>query len=112
MGYKGCTNCGKTMKTDGSPCPACGLTDEQAAVHSAAAKWLCTSCGAQTNPVTHTKGSFVIEVVLWFLMILPGVLYTVWRITSREQVCPACRKPTLIPIDSPVARATLAQLER
>lgn len=113
MGHKGCTNCGKTMKDDGSPCPSCGLTAEGAAVRDASAKWLCTSCGSQVSrQKTLTKGSVVIEIILWLMIILPGLLYSVWRLTSRQKVCPQCLKPTLIPIDSPMARATMAQLSR
>lgn len=111
MGYKGCTVCGKTMKDDGTPCPHCGLTEGQAASHNSTARWFCTSCGSQTNPITIVKGSFGVEVLLWLLMILPGVLYSLWRITSKEKGCPQCRKPTLIPIDSPIARAALANLK-
>jgi RNA polymerase subunit RPABC4/transcription elongation factor Spt4 len=111
MGYKGCTHCGKTMKDDGSPCPGCGLTAEGAAVRDASAKWLCTSCGSQvSHQKSVTQGSFLVEILLWLLMILPGVLYSLWRLTSRKKVCPQCLQPALIPIDSPIARATMARL--
>lgn len=110
MGHKGCTNCGKTMKDDGSPCPGCGLTTEGAIGRDAAAKWLCTSCGSQVGrPKKLTKGSFLIEIVLWIMIILPGLLYSIWRLTSKQTVCPQCLQPTLIPIDSPIARATMAK---
>jgi len=107
MGHKGCTDCGKTMKDDGSACPHCGLTEAQIAGRGG--RFLCTTCGAVTNPVTITKGSFLIELVLWLMMILPGLVYSIWRLTSRITACPACKNPTLIPLASPVAQATLAR---
>ena len=105
MGYKGCPNCFKTMKDDGSPCPHCSMTEAEVAARGG--QWLCTTCGAQTNPITLTKGSFGIEIILWLLMILPGVLYSVWRLTTRERGCPVCRKSTLIPLTSPIAQQIL-----
>lgn len=111
MGYRGCTNCGKTMRDDGSECPSCGLTTGQFAARASDARFLCTTCGATVNSATTvTKGSFLIEVVLWLMMILPGLLYSIWRLTSRFKACPNCKNPTLIPIDSPVARATIERL--
>lgn len=61
---------------------------------------ICTTCGVLTNPVSHTKGSCLIEGILWLFFLIPGLIYSIWRITSREDVCPACKgKP--IPINSP-----------
>jgi hypothetical protein len=62
---------------------------------------ICTSCGYQGKPVTCTRGSFWIEVVLWICGILPGVIYTVWRLTTRARVCPRCRQPSMIPLNTP-----------
>lgn len=65
----------------------------------------CQNCGSVGLPTTRVKGSFGVEVVLWLLMILPGLLYSVWRLTTKEQVCPKCGAPHMIPVDSPKARA-------
>jgi ribosomal protein L37E len=62
---------------------------------------ICTTCGFQGKPKTRTKGSIWIEIVLWICMILPGVIYSIWRLTTREQVCPKCGNPTMIPLDTP-----------
>lgn len=117
MGHLGCPRCAKTMKDDGSPCPACGFEmplTPGASLHDRVAhavsvgfapRWICTACGTPGNPVTQTKGSFLVEIILWLMMILPGVIYSIWRLTSRAKVCPACRQPSMIPIDSPVAKA-------
>jgi hypothetical protein len=69
--------------------------------------WYCQHCGSLGAPTTRVKGSFVIEVILWFCLLVPGLLYTVWRLTTKEQVCPTCSAPGMIPADSPRARAAL-----
>ena len=69
----------------------------------------CQNCGAIGKPKTRTKGSFLIEVFLWLCLIIPGVIYSLWRLTSREKVCPSCGAPNMIPADSPKARAALAE---
>lgn len=50
-----------------------------------------------------TKGSLVIEIILWLLMILPGAIYTVWRLTTKAPACRECGSRELIPPDSPRA---------
>ena len=69
----------------------------------------CTACGYADEPVTVTPGSILIEVVLWLCLIVPGLIYSVWRIAARRDVCPACGGSSLIPIRSPVAQKTLRE---
>jgi hypothetical protein len=64
----------------------------------------CTQCGTIDKPKTETKGSLAIEIILWLLMILPGVIYTVWRLTTRGPVCRTCGAKEIIPPDSPRAK--------
>lgn len=65
---------------------------------------ICTTCGTQDIPKTHVRGSFGIEVVLWLCFLLPGLIYSVWRLTTKQQVCRSCGASNLVPIDSPVGR--------
>jgi hypothetical protein len=64
----------------------------------------CPQCGTIDKPKTTTKGSFGIELILWLCMILPGALYSVWRLTTRGPACAKCGAKELIPPDSPRAR--------
>lgn len=41
-------------------------------------------------------------------MVVPGIVYWVWRQTSKESRCPLCNRATLIPTASPIGRAILA----
>lgn len=62
---------------------------------------VCTSCGYVGFPIRITKGSLLIEIFLWLLVIIPGVIYSIWRLTSRYDACPGCKNASMIPIDSP-----------
>jgi hypothetical protein len=64
----------------------------------------CTRCGTVASPKRHTRGSFLIELVLWCCLIVPGLIYSLWRLTTRAWVCRACGSTEIIPPDSPRAR--------
>jgi len=63
----------------------------------------CMTCGMEAEPKTVTKGSLAIEILLWLCFLVPGLIYSIWRLTSRHQACPSCNGTTLVPIDSPAA---------
>ena len=66
---------------------------------------ICTTCGAQTDmPQSKTKGSFIIEIILWLAFVIPGLLYSLWRQSTRQKVCPACGNATLILANTPDGR--------
>ena len=69
----------------------------------------CQHCGAVAAPKKVTKGSFLIEIFLWLMLIVPGLIYSLWRLTTKEKVCPRCGAPNMIPIDSPRAREALSK---
>lgn len=70
----------------------------------------CISCGHQGPSVRVTKGSVLIELVLWICFIIPGLIYSVWRVSSRHDACMSCGSTSLVPPDSPVAVAQKKQL--
>lgn len=74
-----------------------------------AKEMLCKNCGTIAKPKRVTKGSFFIELVLWICFIIPGLIYSLWRLTTRHDACPSCGEPGMIPLDSPVARKILNQ---
>jgi RNA polymerase subunit RPABC4/transcription elongation factor Spt4 len=110
----GCPHCAKTIEKGSPLCPHCGhATGFTQATATAAppprleGSHYCTQCGTVANPKKHTKGSFLIEVFLWLLLIVPGLIYSLWRLTSKQKVCPACKSPSIVPVTSPVAQAAL-----
>lgn len=63
-------------------------------------KTICTECGSRDTK-SHTRGSFLVEVALWLCFLLPGLIYSLWRISTRGQVCKACGSDKLVPANSP-----------
>jgi hypothetical protein len=67
-------------------------------------KMVCTTCETVGEPKKATKGSFLIEVFLWLCFLVPGLIYSLWRLTSKQTVCPVCRASTLVPLYSPAGK--------
>lgn len=69
---------------------------------------ICINCGHVGRPKTTVQGSGCVELVLWLLLIIPGVIYSVWRLSSKEPTCPKCGgRNSMIPANSPRARELL-----
>ena len=75
----------------------------------ASKKLVCTQCGYVGEPKGAIGGNGCIEVLLWCFLIIPGLIYSIWRSSSRHKICPKCKSPTLIPIDSPRAKTIMAE---
>lgn len=69
---------------------------------------VCPTCGHHGETATRTKGSMAIEIVLWLLFIVPGVIYSLWRLSTRRAVCAQCGAETLVPPTSTVGQRVLA----
>ena len=65
---------------------------------------VCTSCGYVGFSRTITKGSILIELILWLCLLIPGIIYSIWRHTTRYQACSSCLQSTIIPADSPMGK--------
>ncbi len=50
----------------------------------------CPNCSYKGEGKTITKGNTSTELLLYILMILPGLIYSLWRIGSRYLGCPKC----------------------
>lgn len=66
-----------------------------------AKKVVCKNCGYVGKSKQHTDGNILIELVLWLLFLLPGLIYSIWRLTTRKTVCAKCGSTNIIPVDSP-----------
>lgn len=65
---------------------------------------VCQNCGTRGEPKTVTKGSIAIEIILWLCLIIPGLIYSVWRLTTKQPCCPACGQTSMIGINTPKGR--------
>lgn len=72
-------------------------------------EYLCKSCGTKGKAASVTPGSFLIEIVLWIAFIVPGILYSLYRVTKRHNACPVCKSREIIPVDSPLAVKVLSE---
>lgn len=70
----------------------------------------CSTCGHEGPTKLKTKGSLLIEIVLWICFIVPGLVYSLWRISTRHKVCTQCGSSTLLPTQSPMAIAAKQRL--
>lgn len=68
---------------------------------------VCKNCGSASGTRTITKGSFFIEVILWLIFLVPGIIYSIWRLTTRHQACKDCGSQALVPINSPLGKKLL-----
>lgn len=71
--------------------------------------FLCKSCGAVGPARRVTPGSFLLELILWLCFLVPGILYSIYRISLRHNACGNCLSRDIIPKDSPVAARMLSE---
>lgn len=50
----------------------------------------CPNCGFEGIGKLNMKGSSDIELVLYFFLLFPGLIYSLWRGSSRRWICPQC----------------------
>ena len=124
--YINCPKCKRKYHVKAERCPTCNITPEEYAAQKAIAKkkaeqkaikkeartlrnsLYCTACGSVfKTPKTVTRGSIIIEIILWLCFLVPGLIYSIWRMTTRYKACPNCKSLTVIPADSPIAKKAL-----
>jgi hypothetical protein len=72
---------------------------------------ICLQCGSVNKRAVGTiQGSFLLECFLWLLFILPGIIYSVWRLTTKAKVCPACSSREIVPLASPMGQKLQREL--
>jgi len=63
--------------------------------------FICKVCGHIGKPKKKAPGNILIEVALWLLFIIPGLIFSIYRMISKKSVCAKCGSSELIPLDSP-----------
>lgn len=64
-------------------------------------EFVCTNCYHIGVPKTAVRGSAVVEILLWFCLLVPGLIYTIWRAGGAYKACRQCGGDNLVPADSP-----------
>lgn len=65
-------------------------------------QWKCTTCElVGFKPKLERKGNWAIEILLYCMYIIPGVIYSVWRRSNRAALCPRCLSKHIYLADIP-----------
>lgn len=70
-------------------------------------KVICENCGTVGYPKQGIRGSFILEVFLWIIFLIPGILYSIYRRIGVGKVCKRCKSSDLVPVDSPRGKKLL-----
>jgi len=70
---------------------------------------ICTQCGMPGKPAAITPGSCLVELALWIFFIIPGLIYSLWRLTSKKKVCAYCGSESMVPMASPAGQRLLKE---
>lgn len=65
---------------------------------------ICKACGHVGDAERITKGNIWIELILWLAFLIPGLIYSIWRISTRHDACKKCGGTTLLPLDTPLGK--------
>jgi hypothetical protein len=103
---------GTVDQLDSAPSVAKQMSDSAlASPPQAASGFICESCGTLATPTTITKGSLGLEFLLWCFCLLPGMIYSAWRLSSRCRGCPSCGGK-MLKVDSPRGKLLFQQLHK
>ena len=72
-------------------------------------EFICATCGSRGAATMKTKGSLLIELILWCCFVIPGLIYSVWRRVGKPRVCDACGGMTVVPLNTPVGQKLAAE---
>lgn len=71
---------------------------------------ICSQCGTRGTAKRVTPGNFLIELALWAFFLVPGLIYSVWRVSARRSACRTCGAiDSLVPLGSPRGRQLAAE---
>lgn len=70
---------------------------------------VCKDCGTVAEPAQVTNGSIGVELILWLCFLVPGLIYSVWRLSTRHDACRSCGSKGIVPVNSPAGARVAAQ---
>ena len=72
---------------------------------------ICSQCGQIGRQKRVAPGSILIELILWCCFFVPGLIYSIWRLSAKQPTCRHCGAiASAVPINSPRGKQLLAQL--
>lgn len=73
-------------------------------------KKICETCLYIGKP--EINGSFLITIVLLIVFFPAAIIYEIWRVKSKTNTCPHCKRDSLIPLDCPNGHALMRLKEK
>ena len=81
---------------------------------------VCLTCSAYVNPIVKKQGFFLIEIIIWILAlfivpqtagasVLVAVAYSVFRLVSKNMVCPKCKSVDVSLKNTPAAQEIIQE---
>lgn len=58
----------------------------------------CDDCQHDGETLLTCPGNAAVEIILWCLMLVPGLIYSIWRRRSVKMRCGACGSTALSPL--------------
>ena len=71
---------------------------------------ICSSCGEVDKLKSVVHGSIFIELILWLCFIIPGLVYSIWRHTTKHKECSSCGCGELLKVTSPKGKLIFEEL--
>lgn len=71
--------------------------------------YVCKDCGTTGRAKRVTRGSILVEIILWLCFLVPGLVYSLWRISTRYNACEVCGSRDIVPLSSPVGAKLAAE---
>ena len=68
---------------------------------------ICKDCGHYEVMVKRRGGSLAVEILLWIFFLIPGFIYSFYRLSSAKYHCDSCDSNSVIPQDSEIGRKLL-----
>ncbi len=65
---------------------------------------VCAECLTVGHKIEVRQGSWIVRVSLYMCGIFPGTAYSAWQESTKKNVCPGCKKDSMIPVDTPKGR--------
>ena len=69
---------------------------------------VCITCRDIGRSTDFTRGSLLTEIILWICFVVPGFIYSLWRVSTSAKIgCPSCKTPSMVPVRTHVGKIIL-----
>jgi hypothetical protein len=73
---------------------------------------ICQNCGNTAKVWAKVRGSFYIEIILWLFFLIPGLIYSIWRLGGKVSKCTSCGSTNMIFVNSPKAKELMDDFDK